>query len=56
MKNGFKYIGYLRELGEYLEGFMRRSRPLFQLKEFMDDVGRVFGEKYEEGTVHGWEP
>lgn len=35
MKHNFKYLSYLKSLSAYLESFMRRSRPLFQLKEFL---------------------
>jgi splicing factor 3A subunit 3 len=31
MKHNFKYLNYLKVLSSYLEGFIKRSRPLFQL-------------------------
>ncbi|KAF3309197.1 hypothetical protein TWF173_011355 [Orbilia oligospora] len=49
------YFTYLTNLAEYLEGFLRKTRPLSN----PDAVIRGFGEEFEEawkaGTVAGWE-
>jgi splicing factor 3A subunit 3 len=56
MKHHAKYLIYLRELSEYLDGFMRRARPLFGLEDYGASVRREFEAKYAESRVHGWEP
>ena len=35
MKHHFKYLNYLRLLRTYLESYIKRSRPLFHIEEFL---------------------
>ena len=49
-----KYVAYLKNLEEYLEGFMKRSRPLFNIEEFMN-MKESFEGKYAQGKLIGWD-
>lgn len=49
------YIKYLAALAEYLEGFMRRTRPLENLEKIFATFDKEFEEAWEKHEVPGWE-
>lgn len=48
----FKYVG---ELAEYLEGFMRRTRPLENVDKVLASFDKEFEEAWEKDEVEGWQ-
>jgi splicing factor 3A subunit 3 len=51
-----EYFSYVGSLAEYLQSFMRRSRPLEDLEKVFSDFDTEFQEQWEKGEVPGWEP
>ncbi|RMD40586.1 hypothetical protein DV735_g4525, partial [Chaetothyriales sp. CBS 134920] len=49
-----KYFGYVAELDAYLEGFIRRTRPLDDLPKYFLRIDREFDTAWEKGEVPGW--
>lgn len=51
-----KYSRFLVSLQSYLEGFLRRSSPLLQVKDVIQPAVREFESTWRKtGGVHGWE-
>ena len=50
-----KYFAYLGNLAAYLEGFLRRTRPLEDLDKMFAGYGVEFAKRWDEGKVLGWE-
>jgi splicing factor 3A subunit 3 len=50
------YFQYLGSLMSYLEGFMRRIRPLEDLDKIFASFDTEFEQAWEAGEVAGWEP
>lgn len=50
------YFRYVSSLADYLESFMRRSRPLQDLGKLFGEFDKEFQEQWEKGEVSGWEP
>ena len=50
-----QYFRYLGLLAEYLESFMRRTRPLENVDEVVAGFDRDFDAAWESGEVEGWE-
>ncbi|ROV93620.1 hypothetical protein VMCG_08068 [Cytospora schulzeri] len=48
----FKYVG---ELAEYLEFFMRRTRPLENVDKVLASFDKEFEESWEKDEVEGWQ-
>ena len=48
------YFQYLKALQEYLESFMRRTKPLENLDKLFADFDKEFDEAWEKGEVPGW--
>ncbi|CUM68301.1 uncharacterized protein PRCAT00006023001 [Priceomyces carsonii] len=38
--NTKSYVDYLRKLAEYLESFIRRAQPLFNISKLLEDIGK----------------
>lgn len=51
-----EYFDYVGSLAEYLQSFMRRSRPLEDLEKLFGRFEKEFQEQWEKGEVPGWEP
>lgn len=51
-----EYFSYVSSLAEYLQSFMRRSRPLEDLEKVFSGFDKEFQELWEKGQVPGWEP
>lgn len=49
------YFQYLKALQEYLESFMRRTKPLENLDKIFADFDREFDDLWEKDEVPGWE-
>ncbi|KAK0629546.1 hypothetical protein B0T17DRAFT_525747 [Bombardia bombarda] len=49
------YFKYLGELMEYLESFMRRTRPLENLDKVFGSWDKDFEEAWEKDQVEGWQ-
>ncbi|KAG0212850.1 hypothetical protein BGX28_005506 [Mortierella sp. GBA30] len=49
-----EYQKYLDSLCNYLEGFLKRVKPLSNLDEIKDDARQEFDKKWQEGTLPGW--
>ncbi|KAF2646540.1 splicesome-associated protein [Massarina eburnea CBS 473.64] len=49
------YFQYLKTLQEYLESFMRRTKPLENLDKLFAEFEREFEEAWEKDEVPGWE-
>ncbi|RMZ89549.1 hypothetical protein DV736_g3214, partial [Chaetothyriales sp. CBS 134916] len=49
-----KYFNYVAELDEYLEGFIRRTRPLDDHSKYFLRIDREFDTAWEKGEVPGW--
>ncbi|OSS46945.1 hypothetical protein B5807_08897 [Epicoccum nigrum] len=48
------YFQYLKALQEYLEGFMRRTKPLENLDKLFASFDKEFEEAWEKDLVPGW--
>lgn len=48
------YLKYVADLASYLEGFVRRTRPLDDLQKIFLRLDRDFETSWEAGTVPGW--
>ncbi|KIX05401.1 uncharacterized protein Z518_06273 [Rhinocladiella mackenziei CBS 650.93] len=48
------YLKYVVDLASYLEGFVRRTRPLDDLPKLFLRLDREFETAWESGTVPGW--
>ncbi|KAI1613228.1 hypothetical protein EDD37DRAFT_338906 [Exophiala viscosa] len=48
------YLKYVADLASYLEGFVRRTRPLDDLAKLFLRMEREFETAWEAGTVPGW--
>lgn len=51
---GGDYRAYVASLHDYLLGFMRRARPLFETDAAMTKADADFAERWERGEVPGW--
>jgi len=49
-----KYLHYVGDLSSYLEGFVRRTRPLDDLPKLFTKLDREFDADWETGKVPGW--
>jgi splicing factor 3A subunit 3 len=49
------YFQYLKALVDYLEGFMRRVKPLENLDNVFKEFDREFEEAWEKDAVPGWQ-
>lgn len=49
-----KYLKYVGDLASYLEGFVRRTRPLEDLPKLFQKIDRDFDSDWEAGKVPGW--
>lgn len=49
------YLQYLKALQEYLESFMRRTKPLENLDKLFASFDKEFDELWEKDQVPGWE-
>lgn len=49
-----KYLNYVGNLASYLEGFVRRTRPLDDLPKLFQKIDRDFDTDWEAGKVPGW--
>lgn len=54
-KKSEAYFQYLKALQDYLEGFMRRTKPLENLDKLFDTFDKEFVELWEKDEVLGWE-
>ena len=50
-----EYFSYVNSLAEYLEGFMRRTKPLEDLDRLFQTFGQEFEHLWEQNKVTGWE-
>ena len=50
-----EYFSYLGILAEYLEGFLRRIRPLDDLDRLLATFDADFEKAWEAGEAVGWE-
>ncbi|KIV97481.1 hypothetical protein PV10_01232 [Exophiala mesophila] len=48
------YLKYVADLASYLEGFVRRTKPLDDLPKLFLRLDRDFETAWENGTVPGW--
>lgn len=51
-----QYFSYVGRLADYLESFLRRTRPLEDLDKFFTSIDQDFERTWEEDSVPGWEP
>ncbi|KAF2021203.1 hypothetical protein BU24DRAFT_361813 [Aaosphaeria arxii CBS 175.79] len=49
------YFQYLKALQDYLEGFMRKTKPLENLDKLFANFDQEFAELWEKEEVPGWE-
>jgi splicing factor 3A subunit 3 len=49
------YLQYLKALQEYLESFMRRTKPLENLDKLFANFDKEFDELWEKDEIPGWE-
>ncbi|KAK5087655.1 Pre-mRNA-splicing factor sap61 [Exophiala xenobiotica] len=49
-----RYLKYVGNLASYLEGFVRRTRPLDDLAKLFQKIDRDFDIDWEAGKVPGW--
>jgi len=54
-KKSEAYFQYLKALQDYLEGFMRRTKPLENLDKLFDTFDKEFEQLWEKDEVPGWE-
>ncbi|KAF2719011.1 splicing factor 3A subunit 3 [Polychaeton citri CBS 116435] len=49
------YFSYATSLAEYLEGFLRKTKPLEDLDKMLKDVDDEFAQKWEQDAIPTWE-
>lgn len=49
-----EYRKYLEMLLDYLEGYIRRIKPLLDIDQEMENVNKEFHAQWEAGTFPGW--
>ena len=49
-----RYLNYVSNLASYLEGFVRRTKPLDDLPKMFQQIDREFEQDWEAGKVPGW--
>ncbi|KAK8112103.1 Splicing factor 3a [Apiospora kogelbergensis] len=49
-----QYFRYTGTLSQYLEGFMKRTRPLENVDKVLTDFDKEFDEAWEKDDVEGW--
>ncbi|ETS76192.1 hypothetical protein PFICI_11579 [Pestalotiopsis fici W106-1] len=49
-----QYFRYVGELAQYLESFMRRTRPLENIDKVIAEFDKEFGVSWESDSVEGW--
>ncbi|KAJ4352914.1 Pre-mRNA-splicing factor sap61 [Ascochyta clinopodiicola] len=54
-KKSEPYFQYLKALQEYLESFMRRTKPLENLDKLFASFDKEFNEAWEKDQIPGWE-
>ena len=54
-KKSEPYFQYLKALQEYLESFMRRTKPLENLDKLFASFDKEFDEAWEKDQIPGWE-
>ena len=54
-KKSESYFQYLKALQEYLESFMRRTKPLENLDKLFANFDKEFEDLWDKGEVPGWE-
>ncbi|KAF2025516.1 hypothetical protein EK21DRAFT_76221 [Setomelanomma holmii] len=54
-KKSEAYFQYLKALQDYLESFMRRTKPLENLEKLFDNFDKEFEELWAKDEVPGWE-
>lgn len=50
-----QYFNYVGELAQYLEGFMRRTRPLENTDGVLSEFDEEFGKLWDKDEVEGWQ-
>ena len=55
-KNTDQYFNYVGRLADYLEGFLRRTRPLEDLDKLFTSIDEDFEKAWEESSILGWGP
>ena len=55
-KNSDQYFSYIGRLAQYLESFLRRTRPLEDLDKLFSSIDLDFDKDWEANEVPGWEP
>lgn len=50
-----QYFSYVGSVSQYLETFMRKTRPLEELEKLFTSFDSEFEQEWEAGTVKGWE-
>ena len=50
------YFNYVGRLADYLESFLRRTRPLEDLDKLFSSVNQDFEKAWEENSIPGWGP
>lgn len=55
IKTTEEYKTYLNQLFDYLHGFFRRAKPLYDLKSLDSEALTEFNTQWETGQVAGWE-
>ncbi|KAI8380539.1 hypothetical protein EDC96DRAFT_491321 [Choanephora cucurbitarum] len=54
IKTTEEYKQYLDQLKDYLHGFFRRAKPLFDLKSLEEEASEQFEADWQQGNVKGW--
>ena len=55
-KNTDQYFNYVGRLADYLESFLRRTRPLEDLDKLFGSIDEDFEKAWEENAIPGWGP
>ncbi|KAI1321494.1 hypothetical protein EDD11_005185 [Mortierella claussenii] len=50
----FEYRKYLGSLCKYLEGYLKRVKPLSNIEEIKEDAWKDFETQWQTGTLPGW--
>ena len=55
-KNTDEYFSYVGHLADYLEGFLKRTKPLEDLDKIFTSIDQDFRKAWDENAVPGWGP
>lgn len=55
IKQTSQYADYVTQLADYLQDFLRRSKPLLDFDELSSQFDEMFESEWDQRSLFGWE-